>query len=537
MLNKKTALFPVFLIFTFISLIQRGAALAQEAAYAGLSEQAQSLGFNPEEITVPQASAPAALPPPVVDTDSEEVIISLSGAGMMAATPEQRLAMLKTLVKRSRPGSNNHDSPDQAQENIESAIMRLLESAPDAASFDSMYYHVRSFSLHNSVSYAKPIKRLVKKHLAGTVPGDWTGLGRYIDAVTGSRSSGLNSVDFLIDSSVLPAAVAAIDAAEKSIHIEIYQLQADEIGWGLARKLAMKAKAGVQVRLKVDYYGSGVKKKPEIQKLLAFLRENGAEALVHESPRFTGSRDHRKVMVIDGRVGFTGGMNIGGHYQVDWHDQQTLITGPAVARLQDSFLERWTEAGGSAPADGEFYPPLREVSGGAETRVVYHWGNQDRNIKAMYLRAFYTAQKSIRVAVPYFADPDIVDALCAAAGRGVKVQLIFPGGNNHKIALRGSRAFYPAMLRAGVDIYEYQGRMAHQKVAVMDGVWSTIGSSNLDSRSLKNNHELNLAVLDEALAGYINRELFDADLPQSERILKYKPGLLDRLAGRLYPWL
>ncbi|MDP2864681.1 MAG: phospholipase D-like domain-containing protein, partial [Elusimicrobiota bacterium] len=348
MINKKPVLFPVFIIFTLISLNQQGAALAQEAAYAGLSDQAQSLGLDPAEISVPQPAAPAALPPPVVDTDSEEAVISLTAAEMMAATPEQRLAMLKTLVKRSSPGSNNSDSPDQAQENIESAIMRLLESAPDAASFDSLYYHVRSYSLHNSVSYSKPIKRLVKKHLAGTVPGDWAGLGRYIDAVTGSRSSGLNGVDFLIDSRVLPAAVAAIDAAEKSIHIEIYQLQADEIGWGLARKLAAKAKAGVRVRLIVDYYGSGVKKKPEIQKLLAFLRENGAEALAHESPRLTGSRDHRKVMVIDGRVGFTGGMNIGEHYQVEWHDQQTLITGPAVARLQDSFLERWTEAGGAA---------------------------------------------------------------------------------------------------------------------------------------------------------------------------------------------
>ena len=537
MLNKKTALFPFSIIVAFAILTQQGAALAREAAYAGLSEQALGLGLNPEDISSPQASAPAALPPPVVDVNSIEAIVLLNGAEMMAATPEQRLAMLKTLVKNSRPGMNNSESFGRQQEDIENAIYRLLESAPDAASFDSMYYHVRSYNLHNSVSYAKSIKRLVKKHLAGTVPGDWAGLGRYIDTVTGSRSSGLNSVDFLIDSKVLPAAVEAIEAAEKSIHIEIYQLQADEIGWGLARKLAAKAKAGVQVRLIVDYYGSGLKKNEEIKKLLAFLRENGAEALVRNSPKFTGSRDHRKVMVIDGRVGFTGGMNIGGHYQVDWHDQQTLITGPAVARLQDSFLAQWAEAGGKARADEEFYPALKEVPGGVEARVVYHRGNEDRNIKAMYLRAFYTAQTSIRVAVPYFADPEIVDALCAAAGRGVKVQLVLPAANNKGIAMRSSRSFYPQLLKAGVEIYEYQGRMAHQKVAVMDGVWSTFGSSNLDSRSLKNNHELNLAVLDERLGGYIGREMFDADLLKSERILEFSPGFLDRLAGHLYPWL
>lgn len=536
MLNKRPALLPVLLIFGLINLNQPGAALAQDA-YGALTGQALSLGFSPEETAVPLPAAPAVPPPPAVDTDSEEAITALTGVEMLAATPEQRLAMLKTLVKRSRPGLNNGDSPDRDQEEIESAILRLLESAPDAASFDALYYHVRSYSLHNSVSYAKPIKRLVKKHLAGTVPGDWAGLGRYIDAVTGSRSSGLNGVEFLIDSKVLPVAAAAIDAAESTIHIEIYQLQADEIGWGLARKLAAKARAGVQVRLIVDYYGSGLKKNTEIQKLLAFLRENGAETRVRESARFTGSRDHRKVMVIDGSVGFTGGMNIGGHYQVDWHDQQTRLTGPAVARLQDSFLENWAAAGAPARDEGKFYPALREVPGGAETRVVYHKGNEDRNIKAMYLRAFYTAQSSIRVAVPYFADPDIVDALSAAANRGVKVQLVLPAANNKGIAMRSSRSFYPQLLKAGVEIYEYQGRMAHQKVAVLDGVWSTFGSSNLDSRSLKNNHELNLAVLDERLAGYINRELFDADLLLSGRVLEYSPGLLDRLAGRLYPWL
>jgi len=165
MLNKKTALFPFSIIVAFSILTQQGAALAREAAYTGLSEQALGLGLDPEELSAPQASAPAALPPPVVDTDSEEAIISLNGAEMMAATPEQRLAMLKTLVKNSRPGMNNSESFGMQQEDIENAIYRLLESAPDAASFDSMYYHVRSYSLHNSVSYAKPIKQLVKKQI------------------------------------------------------------------------------------------------------------------------------------------------------------------------------------------------------------------------------------------------------------------------------------------------------------------------------------------------------------------------------------
>lgn len=521
--NKQRSLYPVFLFLVVLPLLgQRAAA----QALAGLPAASA-----PE---VPPAPAPYRIPPPEVDVASPRAVAALTEAQMAAATPQQRLAMLKTLVAASRPAAG---PDDHAQLDTEAAIHRLFETSADAASFDNLYYHVRRLRLSGAVSDFRSIEKQANRYLRATAPGDWAGLAAYTDAVTGSRPEGLNGVEFLIDSRVLPAAEAAIDAAVKSIHIEIYQLQADDIGWGLARKLAAKAKAGVQVRLIVDFYGSKVKKSEAIRKLLAFLNESGAEALVHESPRFTGSRDHRKVMVIDGRVGFTGGMNIGGHYQVEWHDQQTLLTGPIVARLQDSFVEKWAEAGGTMRDASEHYPRLLSVPGGVEARVVYHRGNDDRNIKAVYLKAFYTAQKSVRVAVPYFADPDIVEGLCAAARRGARVQLVLPAANNKGIAMKSSRSFYPALLKAGVEIYEYQGRMAHQKVAVMDGLWSTFGSSNLDSRSLKNNHELNVTVQDEGLAGYIGRELFDADLLKSERILSYKPTLSERLAGRLYPWL
>ncbi|OGR52594.1 MAG: hypothetical protein A2049_05490 [Elusimicrobia bacterium GWA2_62_23] len=505
------------------------AANAQEA-FNVLAAQA------PAAVAAPEPGAPVKQPPPVVDLDSPGAIAALSKAEMAAATPAQRLAMLKTLMKHSSP-SMNSDGSDWRQQETEDAIYRLFASAPDAAAFDGLYYHVRKLKLRGAVSRPSKIDDMARGHLAATVPGDWAGLGSYIDQVTGSSSSGLNKIDFLIDGAVLPAAEAAIRGARHSIHIEVYQLQADDIGWALARLLAEKAREGVQVRLLVDFYGSGVKKGVEIQKLLAFLRESGAEARTNDSARWTGSRDHRKVMVVDGVLGFTGGMNIGGHYQVDWHDQQSRIEGPVVARLQDSFLEQWAESGGGVRDRAAFYPELKEIPGGAEARVVYHTGNTDRNIKAMYLRAFLTAQKSIRAAAPYFADPDVVDALCAAAYRGVKVQLVFPALNNKAIAMKSSRSFYPELLAAGVEIYEYQGRMAHQKVATIDGVWSSFGSSNLDSRSLKNNHELNVVTLDSRLAEYIGAEMFDKDIPQSRRITEYRPTFMDKVAGKLYPWL
>ena len=242
------------------------------------------------------------------------------------------------------------------------------------------------------------------------------------------------------------------------------------------------------------------------------------------------------MLVIDGDTAFTGGMNIGKLYQADWHDQQTLVMGPAVAKLQDAFLQKWRANGGAVP-DAEraaLYPPLQEEAGGSETRVVAHSGGAaDQNIKAMYLRAIYTAETSIRIANPYFLDSEVVAALGLAARRGVKVQVVLPADNDVAIVQRGSRAFYPDLIAAGVEVYEYQGRMAHEKVAVMDGRWATFGSSNLDARSLRYNDELNLAVSDPNLAAYIERNLFDVDLKSSRRIESYTPTLRERLDRRL----
>jgi len=522
----------------FAALLQISVPFAVPGLSAAGQNAYQTLLSNAEATAVPEpVPARAAVEAPRVDTGDQDAILALGDAQMYAASDEQRLEMLRTLIKNSRP-AQNQENPDFRQEQTEKAIIRLLASAPDAAAFDRLFYNVDQSSLFNSVSYSGDIKKMAARQLASTVPGDWAGLARYVDTVADTRSSGRNAVQFLIDGEgVIAPALAAIDGAKRSIHIGVYQMQADEIGWYVANKLAAKAKEGVKVRVLVDQYGSSVDKDPEIQKLLAFLNANGVEARVHGSPFLSGHRDHRKVMVIDGGTGFTGGMNIGKSYQADWHDQQTLVMGPAVAPLQDAFLAKWKSCGGQVRAGEDLYPRLSEVPGGVETRVVGHKGGQDQNIKAMYLRAFATAQKTIRIANPYFVDPEIVKVLSAAARRGVKVQVVLPEDNDMKIVQRGSRAYYPALLKAGVEIYEYKGRMAHEKVAVLDGYWVTCGSSNLDSRSLVNNDELNLVMTDAALAQYVESRLFDADLAKSERITSYSPDLLDHVAAIMHGWL
>ncbi|MEK7721668.1 MAG: phospholipase D-like domain-containing protein, partial [Elusimicrobiota bacterium] len=338
----------------------------------------QSLLSQVETVAAPAPTPVArAVEAPRVNTGDPDAVAALSEAQMYAASDKQRLEMLRTLIKHSRPKQNIDADADYRQERVEEAISRLLGSAPDAASFDRMFYNVDHAALFGSVSYTRNIMKMAARQLTSTVPGDWAGLARYVDTVADTRSSGRNTVQFLIDGGgAIAPVLAAIDTAKKSVHISVFQFQADEVGWNLTRILADRARKGVKVRVLLDEHGSAVKKDPEALKLLAFMSANGIEVRVQKAPLLLGHLDHRKVMVVDGDIGFTGGMNIGKLYQVDWHDQQTLIMGPAVAALQDAFLEKWKANGGETGSEEDLYPPLREVENGAETRVVMHRGGQ-----------------------------------------------------------------------------------------------------------------------------------------------------------------
>jgi cardiolipin synthase len=358
-----------------------------------------------------------------------------------------------------------------------------------------------------------------------------------LDAATGSASSGKNAIDFLVDKQILGPAVAAVNGARQTIHIEVFQYQPDEIGWAFAQLLAAKAGQGVRVRLLLDGCGTNPKD-ANVKKLIDFLRQKGVSVLVRPAPLLYTHIDHRKVMVIDGTIGFTGGMNIGQTYQEDWHDQQCLIKGPVLAKLQEAFLSQWKAVGGTTQPGENLFPASSEAPDGYETRVVTHMGgNRDQNIKLAYLGAFATAQHLIRIADPYFVDKDIIRALMAAARRGVSVQVVLPAMNNKKIVQGASRAFYPDMIKAGVEVWEYQGRMAHDKVAVIDSYWATFGSSNLDARSLLYNDELNIIATDTRFASGIEAVLFVPDLSQSKRITSYHPTVAEKaeraIAGEL----
>ncbi len=462
----------------------------------------------------------------------EWAIIGLNATALTQATPQEKISMLKTLIAsagRNQGGEGGGTGPDPFAR--ESAVYKILNSGKDAADFDYMYYRLDPRGLWQAADQRK-IKAMVAAQRATAVPGDWEGFGRYIDTVAETKSSGKNQIQFLIDGEGAIAPIrTALENARTSIHLEVFQFQPDAIGQAVADMLAAKAAAGLKVRMMVDQYGT--KPDPEtaakVDEIFAGMRKAGVEILIPKGSIFNGHLDHRKVLVIDGEVGFTGGMNVGKHYQEEWHDQQTMVIGPAVAKLQEAFVGQWQAAGGRFDAGEKLYPVLPEVAGGSETRVVSHAGGVDRNIKAGYIRAFLTAEREIRIANPYFVDSDIVAVLAAAAKRGVKVQVILPEDNDVRIVQRASRAFYPDLIAAGVEVYEYQGRMAHEKVCTIDGFGVTAGSSNMDARSFVNNDELNLIAADPKLAEYINKHLFDEDLKRSRRVTSYIPTPRERL--------
>jgi cardiolipin synthase len=501
---------------------------------SGSPVSAAAVPAPPLSLAPPPASANDALRLQVqkaLASNFDSAIFSLSDAALAAASSDQKVALIKTFTSRA----SSHQQDDSGyKDNCENFVVKILSSVSDDAAFDRIYYRVSPGTLKQAFPFSK-IAPLVAKHQASAKPGDWANLEHYVDVVADTKSSGKNFVEFLIDGAgAIGPGMAVIESGKSSIHIEVFQLQGDEVGWAVGNVLAAKAKAGVHVRMLIDANGSSTNSDADVKKLLDFLRAAGAEVIVKPIPIDQSHLDHRKVMVVDGDSGFTGGMNIGKLYQMQWHDQQTYLSGPAVAGLQDAFLERWAAAGGKIPVEElpSLYPPLTEDPSGSVVRVVRHQGgDSDENIKAMYLRAFLTAQTSIRIANPYFLDADIVAGLVHAAGRPrkVKVQVVLPQDNDVAVVQRGSRAFYPDLLAAGVEIYEYQGRMAHEKVAVIDGRWATAGSSNLDSRSLRNNDELNIMISDPAVARYIGTFLFDADMKKSVRIKTYTPTLRERL--------
>jgi cardiolipin synthase len=336
-----------------------------------------------------------------------------------------------------------------------------------------------------------------------------------------------NRVDALVNGDrIFPSMLEAIRGARASITFESYIYWSGNIGKEFVAALSERARAGVAVHVLVDWFGSW-----KIDKeLLREMREAGAQVVLYNPLRWNtlthmNNRTHRKLLVVDGKIGFTGGVGIADEWtgnaqdEKHWRDTHFRLEGPAVAQMQSAFMENWIEATG-AVLHGETYFPQLEPRGAAEAQVfVSSPGGGGESAQFLYLLSIVSAAKSIRMSASYFVPDNVeVQAFTGALQRGVKVQIILPGPlTDSETARRASRADWGPLLRAGAEIYEYQPTMFHVKVLVVDGLWTTVGSTNFDARSFSVNDEANLNVYDRDFAAAQER-IFEEDLKRARRV-------------------
>ncbi len=348
----------------------------------------------------------------------------------------------------------------------------------------------------------------------------------------------------------LSAMLDAVAAARRRVHLETYILRSDATGQRFLAALAERARAGVAVRLLYDAFGS----RSMSGEVLAPLREAGADIVAfnplrrfypHWAPR---RRDHRKLLIVDGSVAFTGGLNIGDEYWGEaehdapatdgWRDTQLSLMGPVLQDLEAVFLESWFRAGGPDLPWHEVLTPARERAGEVRCAVVpdgpvYH----RRRMRDLLLAGLASAEKSVWLASPYFVPGSrVLEALTAAGRRGVQIDLVLTGARtDHPVLRRIARRFVPLLCECGVRVYEYQHAMLHAKVALFDERWAIVGSSNLDRQSFEHSYEVNLLLEGQEVTVPLY-QMFEADIAASQRVdpvFLAERSLWDRFCDRL----
>jgi cardiolipin synthase len=339
--------------------------------------------------------------------------------------------------------------------------------------------------------------------------------------VPGNRTRALVNGD-----EIFPEMLEAIRGARKTITFEMYIYWKGSIGEEFTRALEERARSGVKVHVVIDALGS---QKIE-ERVIGRLKDAGAQVVLYNPVRWDtiarmNNRTHRKIMVIDGRVGYTGGAGIGDEWSGNaqdadhWRDTHFRLEGPAVAQMQASFMENWIEVTGEVLHGPEYFPELDAAGDQLAQFMVSSPGGGGESAQLLYLMSIAAARRSIQLSAAYFVPDDSeVRQLVEASRRGVRVQIIVPGPVTDSAAVRrASRSTWGELLRAGIEIYEYQPTFYHVKVMTVDGLWVTVGSTNFDTRSFSTNDEANLNVYDRAFARDQER-VFEHDLGRSRRI-------------------
>jgi cardiolipin synthase A/B len=351
----------------------------------------------------------------------------------------------------------------------------------------------------------------------------------FLDTMSGLFGTdviGRNAVRPLVNGdAIFPALLEAIDAAERTITFETFIYWSGSIADRVAEALAARARAGVRVKVLLDWQGSI----PMEHRLIELMRGAGVEVvrfrpLTWYTVDRVNNRTHRKIMVVDGRLGFTGGVGVADEWLGDardpgeWRDTHYSLEGPVVAGLQAAFAENWAEATGEILQGPDYFPPT-EPAGPLAAHLVRSSAGQRNIMHMMLMTALAAAEHSIRIGTPYFVPDDVALAqLIEARRRGVEIDVLLPVRHIDKTVVRhASRHFWGRFLAEGVRIHAYDATMYHNKVVIIDEVYVSVGSANFDERSFRLNEEANLSVFD---AGFARREVaqFEADLARSRPV-------------------
>ena len=337
----------------------------------------------------------------------------------------------------------------------------------------------------------------------------------------GNRVTALQNGD-----EIFPAMLDAIRAARQTITFETFIYWSGDIGRAFAETLSERAQSGVKVHVLIDWVGSTKMD----EGYLEMMEEAGVEVRRYHPPRWytlsrINNRTHRKLLVVDGLVGFTGGVGIAddwlGHAQdpEHWRDSHYRLDGPAVAQMQAAFLDNWIKTTGEV-LHGPDYFPETDTAGESIAQVFRSSADEGaESVRLMYLLSIAAAERQVDIANAYFVPDDLsLDTLVAALRRGVRVRILVPGKYTDKtLVRRASRSRWGRVLEAGAEIYEYEPTMLHCKIMIVDSVWTSVGSTNFDTRSFRLNAEANLNLLDAEFAT-AQTGVFEDDLQRARRI-------------------
>ncbi len=325
---------------------------------------------------------------------------------------------------------------------------------------------------------------------------------------------------------IFPAMLEAIRSARRSITFETFIYWKGTIGREFAEAMAERARAGVRVHVLLDWVGT--------QKIdagsIELMKSAGVEVCRYRPLHWwnltrVNNRTHRKLLVIDGRIGFTGGVGIADVWSGSaqdpehWRDTHFRVEGPVVGQMQAAFLDNWVESESRLLHGDDYFPDLKPAGDALANMFVSAPESGTESARLLYLLAIASAKRRIRIASAYFVPDDLsIEMLCDARKRGVEVQILVPGPHiDTQVARRASRALWGPLLECGIEIFEFQPTMLHVKVMIVDDVFTSVGSTNFDSRSFKLNDEANLNILGSA-AGAEESRAFDEDLKRAKKI-------------------